>query len=35
MNVHEVYNLFSINHNEILQKKNFFILKQIVREKKN
>ena len=31
MNVHKMYNLFSINHNEILQKKNFFVLKQTVR----
>ena len=24
MNIHDVYNLLSINHNEILKKKNFF-----------
>ena len=31
MNVHEVYNSFSVNHNEVLQRKNFFVLKQTVR----
>ena len=24
MNVHEIYNSFSVNHNEILQRKSFF-----------
>ena len=31
INVHEMYNLLSVNHNEILQKKSFFVLKQTVR----
>ena len=31
MNVHEVYNSSSINHNEILKKRSFFALKQTLR----
>ena len=31
MNIHDVYNPPSINHNEILKKKNFFALKQTLR----
>ena len=31
MNIHDVYNFSSINHNEILQKKSFFALKQTLR----
>ena len=33
MNVHEVYNLLLINHNEITSKENFTILKQTLRIK--
>ena len=28
INIHDIYNLSSINHNEILKKENFFALKQ-------
>ena len=31
MNIHDVYNLSSINHNEILKKENFLALKQTLR----
>ena len=31
MNIHDVYNFSSINHNEILKKENFFALKQTLR----
>ena len=31
MNIYEVYNLSSINHNKILLKKSFFDLKQALR----
>ena len=31
INIHDVYNLLSINHNETLKKESFFMLKQIVR----
>ena len=31
MNIHDVYNFSSINHNEILKKKSFFMLKQTLR----
>ena len=31
MNVHEIYNLLSVSHNEILQIKVFLILKQTMR----
>ena len=31
MNIHEIYNSSSINHNEILLKKNFFVVKQTLR----
>ena len=31
MNIHDVYNLSSVNHNKILKKENFFALKQTLR----
>ena len=31
MNIHDVYNFLSINHNKILKKENFFALKQTLR----
>ena len=31
MNIHNVYNFPSINHNKILKKENFFALKQTLR----
>ena len=31
MNVHEVYNFSSINHNDVSKKKSFFALKQTLR----
>ena len=31
MNIHDVYNFSSINHNKILKKENFFVLKQTLR----
>ena len=31
MNIHDVYNFSSINHNEISKKENFFALKQTLR----
>ena len=31
MNIYEMYNFLSINYNEILSKKNLFVLKQTLR----
>ena len=31
MNIHDIYNLSSINHNKILKKESFFALKQTLR----
>ena len=33
INIHEVYYLFLINYNKIMQRKSFFVLKQTLRMK--